>query len=155
MGDGPPWVEQRSICTSGASTPVVLPAHPEQSQHDWTRAPRNSSDPQPPHKASPPQHVPSHGTSPSHGMSASPWQDGADMGRKCSACFSPQHHKDVSYNTQKRGLTGDQHTTSLLVLSFGYFFPLFPSLLSCLLSLPADVCGTAGHSSTSVQRKCS
>lgn len=105
----------------GAPTPLVLPAHPGQSQHGWTWAPRNSSDPQPPHKASPPQHVPS------PGMFPSPWQDGADVGR-CSPCFSPLDHKGVSYNTQKRGLTGDQHT-------FGFFFFSSFSFISLLLAV--------------------
>lgn len=116
----------------GAPTSVVLLAHPGQSQHGWTRVARDSSDTQPPPKTSPPQHVPSHGTSPSHGMSPSPWQDGADMGRRCFPCFSPLDYKDVSYSTQKCGLTGDQHNRSLWIFLFPLFFHRFSP--ACYLS---------------------
>lgn len=54
------------------------------------------------------------------------------MAKKCSACFSPLLHKDVSYNIQKCGFTADQHTMSLWVFLFPLFFPHFSP--ACCLS---------------------
>lgn len=56
----------------------------------------------------------------------------ADMGRRCSPCFSPLDHKDVSYSTQKCELTGDQHTRSFWISLFPLFFPHFSP--ACCLS---------------------